>query len=485
MQAKKVKHLIDNNGSWTYRRRVPIKHQKTLGFKMWTKPCGDVSYLEAVVKVAEWTATHDAIIKLLDEPQMAETVRQETESHKMKPAISGMIKAQQKDILPTEFDPLDAAVAGLKAADQNIEFDDQDRLIRYRAILEASFGTHVAVPSDPDKRDEYDLVKRKLERRVADIAGDPNTIGAVAENYYRENQIRSGTRRKYRSNIKKLTDFLGDIPIAHVTSKSLRRFRDQQSALMIATSLAAVFTPIRGMFRYAIDEELIETNPMQSVVLKRDKRSIHERKCIPYPPREMKRLLEAMDEHWGSPKRGLSDERRVAIHMVCRVMAFSCLRPIEVVRLESEDVTDEWIKVRESKTPSSYRTVPLHPALSDFPAFMGKGGMKPFRNIETDQVEPVRYNFRTLTRKLMDPPITEEKKVLYSLRSTFSNAMRRAGANPDIRRAILGHAEGGALNHYDDGPEFFKKRKWVNATDPTVIYPDTDDDYDDGLADDE
>ena len=85
----------------------------------------------------------------------------------------------------------------------------------------------------------------------------------------------------------------------------------------------------------------------------------------------------------------------------------------------------------------------------------------------------------------MDPPITEKKKVLYSLRSTFSNAMRRAGASPDVRRAILGHAEGGALNHYDDGPEFARKRKWVHATDPTVIYPDTDDYYDDGMGDDE
>ncbi len=253
---------------------------------------------------------------------------------------------------------------------------------------------------------------------------------------------------------------------------------------MMPSSLAAVFTPIRGMFKYAIDEELIETNPVPSVVLKRDKRSVHERKCIPYPPLEMKRFLEAMEEHWGSPKRGLRDERRVAIHMVCRVMAFSYLRPIEVVRLETQDVSEAWIKVRESKTPSSYRTVPLHPALTDFPAFVASGGLQTFRTLKTDQVEPVRYNFRRLTRDLMNPPITEKKKVLYSLRSTFSNAMRRAGANPDIRRAILGHAEGGALNHYDDGPEFNKKRKWVNATDPTMIYDDTDD-YDDGLADDE
>jgi integrase len=288
--------------------------------------------------------------------------------------------------------------------------------------------------------------------------------------------------RKYRGNIKKLTDFTGDVPISHVTSVSLRRFRDQQSDIMMPSSLAAVFTPIRGMFKYAIDEELIAINPVPSVVLKKDKRSIHERKCIPFPPLEMKRLLQAMEEHWGSPKRGLSKERRVAIHMVCRVMAFSCLRPIEVVRLEPEDVSDAWIKVRESKTKSSHRTVPLHPSLSDFREFVAKGGLETFRTLKTDQVEPVRYNFRRLTRNLMDPPITENRKVLYSLRATFSNAMRRAGADAEVRRAILGHAEGGALSHYDDGPEFFQKRKWVNATNPTVIYPDTDDYYDDGLA---
>ncbi|NSX56553.1 tyrosine-type recombinase/integrase [Parasulfitobacter algicola] len=483
--TKSVKHLKNNNGSWAYRRRVPKKHQKTLGEEYWNRPCGNVSYQKAVAMVTEWAEEDDALIASLDHPDTAANVREATEAKSMAPKVAGMIMAQEARILPDDFDPLDAAVARLKAADQNPEFDKQDQLARYRAILEASFSSHIIVPTDPDKRLEFDMVKTKLERRISEIAGDPNTITAVAERYYNENESRTGVRRKYRGNIKKLTDFMGDLPISHVTSVSLRRFRDQQSAIMMPSSLSSVFTPIRGMFKYAIDEELIENNPVPSVVLKRDKRSVHERKCIPYPPLEMKRLLEAMEEHWGSPKRGLRDERRIAIHMVCRVMAFSCLRPIEVVRLESKDVTDEWIKVRESKTPSSHRTVPLHPALADFPAFMASGGLETFRTLKTDQVEPVRYNFRRLIRDFMDPPISEPKKVLYSLRSTFSNAMRRAGANPDIRRAILGHAEGGSLNHYDDGPEFFKKRKWVNATDPTVIYPDTDDYYDDGLADDE
>ena len=79
----------------------------------------------------------------------------------------------------------------------------------------------------------------------------------------------------------------------------------------------------------------------------------------------------------------------------------------------------------------------------------------------------------------MDDP----KQVLYSLRSTFSNAMRRAGADQEMRRAILGHATAGALKHYEDGPEFDQKRKWVRATDPRRIYIDPGEDDDLGSDD--
>ncbi len=78
----------------------------------------------------------------------------------------------------------------------------------------------------------------------------------------------------------------------------------------------------------------------------------------------------------------------------------------------------------------------------------------------------------------MDPPILDDKKVLYSWRSTFSNAMRRAGADNDMRRAILGHKLAGSLAHYDDGPEFFKKRKWIKVSDPRIDYPDPGEDDD-------
>jgi integrase len=495
--TKNVKHLKNNNGSWTYRRRVPERHHKTLGFKVWNRPCGDVPYQQAVTMITNWMVEDDALIAELNNPTVSGQVRQATETAHWEPFVDRMIdgaKVLKEDpkafsyILDSDgnkhlvdlepYNPLQEAKDAIKRIDADLTLDDPERLVRYQNNLKVSFGAHVDLPSDLDDLDDFEMVKRKLERRIAHLAGDPNTISAVAERYYRHNGIRTGVLRKYRGNIRKLTNHMGDIPITHVTSSSLRRFRDQEAATMQPSSLAAVFTPIRGMFRFALNEELIDHNPLPSVELQKDKRSIHEKKWTPFTPIEMQRLLASMDEFWGSPMRGLSDERRVAIHMVCRVMAYSAMRPIEVIRLESQDVTDEWIKVSRSKTPSSHRTIPLHPALEDFPAFVAGGGLRTFNTLKTDQVEPVRYNFRRLTRDLMDPPITDKKKVIYSLRSTFSNTMRRAGADPEVRRAILGHSEGGALAHYDDGQEFFKKRRWVCASDPTVIYLDTDD-YDD------
>jgi hypothetical protein len=81
--SKTVKHLKNNNGSWTYRRRVPERHYKTLGTKVWNRPCGDVSYQQAVIMVTKWAAEDDALISSLDNPSEAakvSTYRNETAS---------------------------------------------------------------------------------------------------------------------------------------------------------------------------------------------------------------------------------------------------------------------------------------------------------------------------------------------------------------------------------------------------------------------
>ena len=84
MDAKKVPHLKVDRGRYYYRRRVPLKLQKTLGFKHWNIPCGDVSYARAVTIVTNLTGAHDQFMdQLRTNPALAEERRRKVEKEQM------------------------------------------------------------------------------------------------------------------------------------------------------------------------------------------------------------------------------------------------------------------------------------------------------------------------------------------------------------------------------------------------------------------
>jgi integrase len=335
-----------------------------------------------------------------------------------------------------------------------------------KSAYDIGFGPDRRPPTNPDEKDEYEFIKRKLERKISELSPDPNTLSSVLETYCDFNSIRPRTRAKYKRELARLIKITGDVPIGHIRAEDLRGLRDSLLGDLKPASIHAVFTPLKGMFNHAFEEAIIESNPMAGVKLPRDRRPIEERKWKKFEPEEVRRILSAVDAVWGSPTRGLSDARRAGCRMVVRTLAFTGMRPIEVLRLTPEDVSDKLIRVRGSKTESSTRVVPLHHELEDLPSWIADGGLATFENIGSDPVSSVRHNFERLIRETMAPPISDPQKVLYSFRSSFVNAMRRAGADIQVRRAILGHKEAGAIRHYDDGPEFDIKDRWVQATDP-------------------
>jgi integrase len=352
--------------------------------------------------------------------------------------------------------------------------DDDEYHDRLVDVHESLFGDHVLPPSDPEERDLFDFAKMKLERRIARLARNPDTISKVAAKFYRFAQLRKKTKDKYERTIDRLIAAIGDIPVGQVTPRMLRDYRDLlKSRGLLPSSIRSEFTPIMGLFGYAVDEELIEISPMASVKLPKERRAVEEMKKLPFTVDEMVRIFNALDDVWGQPVRGLSDKRREALQMAVRVLAHTAMRPAEFMALRPDQVDEKAIRVEGGKTKSSWRVIPLHPNIADFPKWLHAGGLSAFQNrktgqAQTDTVTVLRHNFARLIRDKMDEPITEKRKTLYSLRSTFQNAMRRAGAPKDVRRAILGHVESGAIRHYDDGPSFELLKKWVECTDPRV-----------------
>jgi len=350
--------------------------------------------------------------------------------------------------------------------------DDDEYHDRLVDVLTSHFGPDVTPPHDPADRDEFDLCKQRLERKIARVARAPDTITKVSERYYKFAQIKEKTQDKYRRTINRLVAKVGDLPIQHLSASSLRDYRNLLTAKgSLPATIRADFTPIMGLLGYAVDEGLIELSPMAGVKLPKEKRAVEEMKWLPFEPSEMQHILDAVETIWGQPTRGLSDERRRALQIVVRALAYTAMRPAELMALRPDQVDSRCIRVEGGKTKSAWRVIPLHPKIADFPDWISSGGLAVFANGETgweqaDPVTPIRHNFTQLIRRKMNPSIQNPKKALYSLRSTFQNALRRAGAPIEVRRALLGHVESGAMRHYDDGPEFEELRRWVEAADP-------------------
>ena len=346
------------------------------------------------------------------------------------------------------------------------EFSD-----RLSEILERHFATEHA-PDDEDDRLEFDMLKMKLERLVARYAPSPDKLSMVFERFLAFSDIK--TDKKYKRVFRRFKDHVGDIPISQITPSLLREYRDKlltdknpkSGKPMSVASVKAAFTPLKSLFRYALDEEIIDSNPTQSVTFPKDNRPIGEIRHLPFTPDETSRILDAVDQFWLSPFPYLDDDRRLAIRQIVRALAFTAARPVELMSLERDDVTDAAINIRRTKTKSSWRYIPVHPEIADFPAFVAGGGIECLLTNNMDRVEPVRHNFMRLLREFMDPPVTERRKTLYSFRGTFQDALRRAGAPLEVRQAILGHKEGGAIKHYNSGPEFELMNEWVLKADP-------------------
>ncbi|MCK0104395.1 phage integrase SAM-like domain-containing protein [Pseudohalocynthiibacter sp. F2068] len=341
--------------------------------------------------------------------------------------------------------------------------DDEfaDRLSEH---LEQHFCS-VSAPTDEDERLEFDILKMKLERLVARYSPTPDKLSNVFERFLDFSRIK--TRAKYDRVFKRFIKHSQDIPISQVTPTMLREYRTKLLAEDLAiSSVKAAFTPLKSLFRFAFDEELISSNPVRDITFPPDRRPIQEVKALPFTQDEADRILNSVDQFWLKPFPYLDDDRRLAIRQIVRALAFTAARPIELMSLKREDVTEDAINIRRTKTKSSWRYLPIHPEIADFPAFVANGGIECLMTNHTDPVEPVRHNFIRLLREHMENPILESRKKLYSFRASFQDALRRVGAPLEVRQAILGHTEGGAIKHYNSGPEFALMCEWVNKADP-------------------
>ena len=224
---------------------------------------------------------------------------------------------------------------------------------------------------------------------------------------------------------------------------------------------------IGAFFRWCKGRGYIDSNPFEGIssTIRDTSRGTKEKlakKRRPFTEGEMVRYLSTLKEKrgWDSPE--------FAVIAIC---TYTGMRPEEVCRIETTDVSEEGIFIPEAKTESSVRTVPVHPVLKPLIEHWSAKNPEGYLlgDLKTGGEDGKRWivigkNCRYTLR--VQAGITDLRVVPYSLRHNFKTALRRLRLPDATIDQIMGHSKGlEAAASYDHGEEIEALKEAVRQVD--------------------
>ena len=305
------------------------------------------------------------------------------------------------------------------------------------------FHTHKDNPEEAEK-----FAKENKERLIEQYARshDAKTY-TILEQFYEENseyllceekrnqKISDRIRKEYYAVIKnRFVPFLKKKNVktfTDITHYILGDFQDALLAEMKPQTVNNIFKAVKRVFKYLLRKGLIKDNPCNSIhyiPVHQEDQGI--RGCY-----ELEKLKRVFDHRW-------KDELS---YLLCLLIYTTGMRNSEITKVTVEDIKRisgcYFISIKESKTPSGIRMVPLHnfvyKRIHNFCS--KKDPKKPifgWHNPETF----VKAN-RQLAKKLNvgEEELYKENITFYSGRHFWKTMMNAGGLGEDIEEVFMGH----------------------------------------------
>ncbi len=256
-----------------------------------------------------------------------------------------------------------------------------------------------------------------------------------------------------------------DPDVSTITRQTIIAYRDKLlDAGKAVGTINTRLSFIRILLGIAKDRGLVEINHADDTALAEDKRAVEARK--PYSPEQTEAVMDATEA---------MREARPAMYWLPRLARWTGARLNELHQLRKDDIqsregvpglmlTDEGehgngVDMR-LKNQGSRRWVPLAEPVRHFaewaetqpdgPLFPAKANKY---GIVSDAFSKRYGRFLREILKIKDKRIT-----FHSWRHGFADMCRAAGVAPDVRLALMGHAEGGVSGAYGAGDGLPAKR---------------------------
>ncbi len=523
----RVRYLIRQRGTLTYKRDVPGDLRQAIGRTQWWIALKAKSMSEAEAIVNRIAREHDKLIadlRAMTPTQLAGKARQRV--------AQAVASIQQGNSRPATVLELLEALVVHEGLDRNILLEHAYAQGTVAVIDSAASG--VRMPTDMSSVPvatigAIALEKARLEAshnnavaRLAEIEdtlskagfiGEPEppptlTVSMLTERWLAAEAQRPVTRDKWVMIMRRFAEHADDPPVANVTRNMLATFIDAVKQLpspathtpkdgpktkppkgatfpdlaawasknpdhprIAATTTGLYVSCLKALFGWAAERELIPVSPATHLRKPEDRRSRSEKRR-PFERPELRRIVEEAERVWG-PKAPRT--------VLLKLAAYTGLRLGELVQLTPSNVEEDAeaglvvhinaMDGRLLKTTTSERTIPVHLDIADLlrehkaglPS--GKLFLFAFRaKDKDDRADSLGNAFRYLVRT--NAGITDPTVTFHSIRHSFEDEARRT--IPDAaRHALTGHGEENrTARGYGRGMRVADLRPLVDAMDP-------------------
>jgi len=263
-----------------------------------------------------------------------------------------------------------------------------------------------------------------------------------------------------QNNIENLIEFLGDININSLDKPTFREYFDQEIVPqnLSRNTVLGKLNDIGSLFNWALRRGIIQSNPLKgfgaTLPLPRKTNSHHDANQ-PLSRRMLFDLLchiQEEDELFNTTLLGI----------------YTGMRIEEICRLKTTDIESECLLIREGKTQSAPRKIPIHksilPLIATMIASTQDGylieGLKIYRGKRSHSIS------KRLGTRRKQLGFDRGKYTFHSLRANFVTELDNQGVDLSIIQSLIGHRQQSLVRSiYSGGPKIEKLREIVNKID--------------------
>jgi integrase len=310
---------------------------------------------------------------------------------------------------------------------------------------------------------EIEVYEAIMQRRLGNAVDIPLASPGGEETY--ETVFARWKRSKKERNAKTVESFEGAYALmrlhctaispAMLTKSDAVHLRDVLMAEneKSLTTIAKIFSFLRAIFQRSVEDEKLAVNPFDKVKVPVDEKAKVTKSRIPFTRTELEKIFSGEVYQPGfTPRKGLGQ----ACYWVPLIALHSGARLEEVCQMHTNDVRwDPETKVhyiaiheegmREVKTASSIRNVPVHPELVKLGLLQFVESTKAgrlFPTLRPDKYGILSTTFSTWFGRYMNAiELTNPQLVFHSFRHTFVQVCKKRIMRipEEVREAMIGH----------------------------------------------